>query len=418
MSSALRDFALSIVRRLQAANFEALFAGGCVRDERLGIEPSDYDVATSARPEQIRELFGRGRTIPIGESFGVMAVIDARRKLTIEVATFRRDAAYSDGRHPDAVAFSDAEHDAQRRDFTINGLFYDPVRDQTIDYVGGLRDLQTGWIRAIGTPRDRFSEDRLRMLRAVRFAVRFDFQIERQTHDAIFALAAGLSAVSRERIGNELRLMFAHPRRGRAFADLRSTGLWPHVWPAGGSERDEAVASATRGLQRLESPHFETAIALLIRTLRPGEGLAQTLRSNWKLSNAESAAIGWMAEHVEGLIRADQHAWSHVQPQLLHAWAAEGVALGEALSGGSPGLELCRQRLAWPADRLDPPRWVRGEDLAALGLPAGPRYAELLAAVRPGSDRWPGRQPRRSLAAVARKLARAGDAPSTPQPDA
>src|SRR3954453_14301403 len=173
-SGGQRAFALEIAQKLRAAGFEALWAGGCVRDELLGLTPKDYDVATSAKPDQIRDLFGRRRTLPIGASFGVITVLGPREAGQIEVATFRTDAAYSDGRHPDSVTFTTAEHDAERRDFTITGLFYDPVAEQVVDYVGGQEDLQAHILRAIGDPRLRLSEDNLRMLRAVRFAASFD----------------------------------------------------------------------------------------------------------------------------------------------------------------------------------------------------------------------------------------------------
>ena len=174
-----RRFALDVVRRLRGAGFEAYWAGGCVRDQLLGRTPKDYDVATNAMPEQVRQLFGRRRTLAIGAAFGVIAVIGPKPAGTVEVTTFRRDAAYSDGRHPDSVAFSSPEEDASRRDFTINGLFYDPVEDRVIDYVGGQADLAAGRIRAIGNARDRFAEDKLRMLRAVRFAATFAFHARR-----------------------------------------------------------------------------------------------------------------------------------------------------------------------------------------------------------------------------------------------
>src|SRR6476469_5731386 len=161
-----REFALEIAKTLRAAGFEALWAGGCVRDELLGLTPKDYDVATSAKPDQIRDLFGRRRTLPIGASFGVITVLGPRDAGQIEVATFRTDATYSDGRHPDSVSFTTAERDAQRRDFTTNGLFYDPVTNQVVDYIGGQEDLKRGIIRAIGDPRLRLAEDKLRMLRA------------------------------------------------------------------------------------------------------------------------------------------------------------------------------------------------------------------------------------------------------------
>src|SRR3954453_23299768 len=159
-----RDFALEIAKKLRTAGFESLWAGGGVRDELLGLTPKDYDVATNATPDQIRALFGPRRTLPTGASFGVITVLGPREGGQIEVATFRTDAAYSDGRHPDNVSFTDAEHDARRRDFTINGLFYDPIAEKVVDYVNGEEDLKRRTIRAIGEPRLRLGEDKLRML--------------------------------------------------------------------------------------------------------------------------------------------------------------------------------------------------------------------------------------------------------------
>src|SRR3954454_14291586 len=159
--SSQRAFALEIAQKLRAAGFEALWAGGCVRDELLGLTPKDYDVATSATPDQIRDLFGHRRTLAIGASFGVITVLGPKAAGQVEVATFRTDAAYSDGRHPDSVSFTTAEHDAQRRDFTINGLFFDPISEQVVDYVGGQADLERRTIRAIGDPRSRIGEDKL-----------------------------------------------------------------------------------------------------------------------------------------------------------------------------------------------------------------------------------------------------------------
>ena len=170
----LRAAAVEVVRVLTQTGYVAYFAGGCVRDRLLGLEPADYDVATDARPEAVGRLFRRSQHV--GESFGVMLVSIMGHSL--QVATFRTEGVYSDGRHPDTVAFSDAIHDAQRRDFTVNGLFEDPLRGQIIDFVGGQADLKAGLVRAIGDPGARLREDRLRMLRAVRFAARFEFKIE------------------------------------------------------------------------------------------------------------------------------------------------------------------------------------------------------------------------------------------------
>src|SRR5436190_4202816 len=226
-----RAFALEIAQKLRGAGFEALWAGGCVRDELLGLVPKDYDVATSATPDQIRNLFGHRRTLPIGASFGVITVLGPREAGQIEVATFRTDAAYSDGRHPDAVTFTTAEHDAQRRDFTINGLFYDPIAEKVVDYVGGQNDLQARIVRAIGDPRSRLSEDKLRLLRAVRFAATFNFAIDSETLAAIQDMAPEINTVSPERIGMEIRRMLIDPNRAQALSLLLETKLLAHVLP-------------------------------------------------------------------------------------------------------------------------------------------------------------------------------------------
>ena len=212
-----REFAIDVVRRLQDAGYQALWAGGCVRDELLGLVPKDYDVATDARPEQVQQLFRR--TVAVGASFGVIEVLGPRQDgeyLAVEVATFRSDVSYSDGRHPDAVVFSSPREDALRRDFTINGMFFDPLKGELIDYVGGQADLAARVLRAIGQAEQRFNEDKLRLLRGVRVAARFDFTIEQATASAYSrGIAADLPVVSAERIANELRQILVHPRRVR-----------------------------------------------------------------------------------------------------------------------------------------------------------------------------------------------------------
>jgi tRNA nucleotidyltransferase/poly(A) polymerase len=193
--------------------------------------PKDYDVATDAVPDRIREIFGRKKTLAMGAAFGVITVLGGKRAGQIDVATFRRDAAYSDGRHPDAVSFADPEQDAQRRDFTINGLFYDPLDSRVIDFVGGQEDLQAGLVRAIGDPNARIAEDKLRMLRAVRFASRFGFLLERGTAQAIEQHAGELVIVSAERVAAELRMILTHDSRQRGVEMLAKTGLLEVVLP-------------------------------------------------------------------------------------------------------------------------------------------------------------------------------------------
>ena len=225
------EFAEWIVRELQGAGHQALFAGGCVRDQLLGQTPKDYDVATSATPDQVRAIFGPRRTIPVGAAFGVITVIGNKTTGNVEVATFRSDGKYSDGRHPDQVTFSDPEHDAQRRDFTINGLFYDPVCGEVRDYVGGQADLQLRIVRAIRNPRERFEEDHLRMLRAIRFATVLNFQLDGDTRAAIQGLAEAIRTVSGERIAAEMRRLLESPHRGRGLELLRDSGLMAVLLP-------------------------------------------------------------------------------------------------------------------------------------------------------------------------------------------
>jgi len=227
-----RDRAIQIVKQLQAAGHSALWAGGCVRDALLKKEPKDYDVATSATPDQVQQLFGHKSTLAIGKSFGVITVLGPKSAGPIEVATFRRDGGYSDGRRPDSVEFTDAREDALRRDFTVNGMFFDPIEEQVIDYVGGKDDLIAKQIRAIGDPDARIEEDKLRMLRAVRFATTYDFAIEENTLKAIQKQASQISAVSPERIGVELRKMLGHANKASAFLLLVETNLWPEISPA------------------------------------------------------------------------------------------------------------------------------------------------------------------------------------------
>src|SRR5688572_21466071 len=215
-----RQDALAVVRRLRDAGHVAYFAGGCVRDQLLGLDPKDYDVATDAPPDRVRQLFSN--TQAVGAAFGVILV--RHRKSQIEVATFRTDGKYVDGRRPEGVVFTTAEEDAKRRDFTINGMFYDPVEERVIDYVGGQADLKHKLLRAIGNPDERFEEDHLRMLRAVRFAARFDLAVEPATGDAIKRHADHLPRISPERIAEELRWMLGDPSRRRA---------WPLLWELG-----------------------------------------------------------------------------------------------------------------------------------------------------------------------------------------
>ena len=225
--NSLRPGAVDIVERLHRAGHQAFWVGGCVRDFLLGREPQDYDIATSARPEQVEQLFKR--VMAVGKKFGVLVVPEGGHQF--QVATFRAEADYQDGRHPDRVTFANAEADAQRRDFTVNGLFYDPVAEKIHDWVGGEKDLRAKIIRTIGVPEERFAEDHLRLLRAVRFAAQLNFEIEPQTLAAIQRLASRIERISAERIRDELIKLFQPPHAARGLALLLQCGLLPGVLP-------------------------------------------------------------------------------------------------------------------------------------------------------------------------------------------
>jgi len=237
----LKDFSLSILQTLRQKGFQAYLVGGCVRDLLLGREPKDYDVATNASPQQVMEIFPE--TYAVGAQFGVV-LVPAPDSLTsqasatlskshaVEVATFRSDIGYSDGRHPDEVRFSQQpQEDVARRDFTINGMMLDPVSGEVLDFVGGRADLEARIIRSIGDPRLRFAEDKLRMLRAIRFAARFEYAIDPATFAAIQNMSGEIVVVSRERVRDELTRMLTEGHGRRAFQLLDESGLLVHVLP-------------------------------------------------------------------------------------------------------------------------------------------------------------------------------------------
>ncbi len=227
MIASMESLARRTVTRLRDAGHEAYFAGGCVRDYLLGLEAHDFDIATSAKPEEVQKIFSR--TVPVGAQFGVILVLEGGCEF--QVATFRADGAYLDGRRPSEVVFTSAEGDALRRDFTVNGLFYDPVAGEVIDFVGGRDDLKARVIRAIGCAVDRFAEDKLRVLRGVRFAASLDFEIESGTWEAIRAGASAIGQVSAERIREELCKILLSPRRVRGFDLLDASGLLGEILP-------------------------------------------------------------------------------------------------------------------------------------------------------------------------------------------
>lgn len=381
-ADAQRRFAQEVVEKLRAAGHEALWAGGSVRDQLLGQTPKDYDVATSALPEQVRGVFGRRRTIPVGAAFGVITVLGPRAAGQIEVATFRTDAGYSDGRRPDAVRFTDAEHDAGRRDFTINGLFFDPVDQRVIDYVGGERDLRERRVRAIGDPDERIEEDKLRMLRAVRFAAALGFAIDDDTRAAIERHAPQIEVVSPERIGAEVARMLTHASRATALGELQATGLLPHVLPETAALSGDQFARRCGVLDRLESPSLPLALAAVLpREATPpaGSRLARRLR----LTSADAKRTDWILDNAPLVAAAHEAPWPKVQRVLAHPGAADAVALREAeLGGPDQATRFCREKLALPHETLDPPPLVTGRDLTSAGVAPGPGMGRLLERIR------------------------------------
>ena len=393
--AAARDFAGHVVARLRQAGYEAYWAGGCVRDEILGRTPVDYDVATAARPDAVRDLFGRRRTLAVGAAFGVITVLGPRGAGQVEVATFRADAAYTDGRHPAGVSFCSAREDALRRDFTINGLFLDPVSGAVHDFVGGRADLAAGIVRAIGVPTLRFGEDHLRMLRAVRFAAFFGFMIEAETRAALERMAHLVAGVSPERVAAELRGMVSRPGRRRALELLAETGLarevLAEVAPGPGlpAARRDAWAAATAVVDALDEPDLPLAVAALAD--RVGPAAIPALAGRLRLATREAKKAAWLhtaVAEIGGLSAAAlaSRPWSSLQPLVAHEHAAALADLlrsRAACGAGDPAAAAWfTARSARPLAEIDPPPLVSGDDLLAAGLSAGRELGAALARVR------------------------------------
>ncbi len=372
-----REFATEIVRKLRAGGFLACFAGGCVRDLLLNRPAKDYDVATSARPDEVRTLFGKRKTLAVGESFGVIIVVGPKAVGTVEVATFRTDLEYTGGRRPEGVLFCSPEEDAQRRDFTINGMFYDPIDSRVMDYVGGEADLAAGVVRAIRDPLARMTEDKLRMLRAVRFAATLEFALDPATADAVRQLADQLPVVSAERIAQELRKILVDPHRQRAMQLCAELGLLQVILPE--------VQTLPGPLSRLNSPGFELAFAALLIEVpvSPVAGICRRL----KLSNEERDRIVWLIQQKDALLTAPDLSLSALKRLLAHPYHRDLIALTHArlLSTSAdlhPVLFVEEFLRSTRADLINPPPLITGNDLIHLGIRPGPRFRELLELVR------------------------------------
>jgi poly(A) polymerase len=351
---------------------------------------------TSAQPDEVQRVFGRRKTLAIGASFGVITVLGPKGAGQIDVATFRREAGYSDGRHPDSVTFTNAEQDALRRDFTINGLFFDPVENRVIDYIGGQEDLRLGIVRAIGDPAERIAEDKLRMLRAVRFAARFDFAIEPGTLAAIQQHAHELVIVSAERIAAEMRRIITHPSRARGvllaqIARLlevmlpESAALSPDDLWSPESAADTPWRRTLHILHRLERPTFAVALAALLREI-PEPEIARRVFERWKLSTDELEGTSLALASEPTLREARQVPWPRLQRLLIAPRIDELLTYGQAVAfvidRDTANIDFCREKLTLPTAKLNPPPLLTGDDLKQLGIPPGPAYRTILEAVR------------------------------------
>lgn len=369
---------MEIVRVLRGAGHQALLAGGCVRDLLRGRTPKDYDVATDAPPERVCRLFRKTREV--GASFGVVLV--AGRGEWVEVATFRADGPYVDGRRPSTVHFTDARTDALRRDFTINGMFLDPIARVVHDYVGGRSDLAARLVRAIGDPTARFDEDYLRLLRAVRFAASMDFEIERRTFDAVREGAAKLARVAAERVRDELERILSDPHRARGFRLLSETGLLPFLWPQA-TWSDAAVHASHALLAELPTDAgFESGMAALLldRSAAEIDRICRALTC----SNEQRESILWIVAHHAELDDPASASLSTLKKLMAHRSFEALLSLVQArfrVAGGEhdPRSAALAERISRiDPESVQPPPLVTGADLQARGVPAGPIYKRVL----------------------------------------
>lgn len=442
----MKTSATIIVKQLREAGHNALFAGGCVRDLVRGVEPHDYDIATNATPAEVQRLFPK--TMAVGAQFGVVLVIEGDQQF--EVATFRSDATYIDGRHPTAVHFGSAEEDAQRRDFTVNGLFYDPIAEKIIDYVGGRADIERKVIRAIGDAHRRFSEDKLRLLRCVRLAANLQYDIEPATFAAVKELSPQIAVVSAERIRDELIKTFTRPHAGRGLQLLADSGLLREVLPE---------VAAMQGVEQPPEFHPEGDVFVHVKMMldllppNPGEVLAFAVllhdvgkpptfeRAPDRIRFNEHDRVG--AEMAEIILRRLRFSneqidrivvcvREHMRFQHVQQMRPSKVKRFLQWETFSDELELHRidclsshkfldnynfmktKAAELPPEVVKPKPLLTGHDLLALGLTPGPQVGRILAEVEELQleERLQSRE--EALAYARRRLAGAadGDSPS------
>ncbi|MBN1943208.1 MAG: CCA tRNA nucleotidyltransferase [Phycisphaerae bacterium] len=378
--------AVWVVRRLRAAGYQALLAGGCVRDMLLGVRPDDYDVATNAEPPQVHKLFRR--SLMVGAKFGVVVVLHRDRRHVdrmIEVATFRRDSTYTDGRRPDAVRFSSPQEDAARRDFTINGMFFDPISEELIDYVGGQADLQTGVVRTIGDPNKRFAEDYLRLLRAVRFASRLAFRLHPAAANALDAHAGKITQISGERIYDELTKMFSHPSSVAALDAMKKHHLLQHILPELFEPNDEAYLAARQRVGRLPCPDDELLnFGALLMDLP--EGVLGRIARRWGASNQRKEALQWFHRRRDAWRQAAETPLCEFKRLMAREewpWLRVLWKVREKIETNSQqqALRIARRAGGVATEQVAPSPFITGDDLISLGLPPGRDMGQMLRAL-------------------------------------
>jgi poly(A) polymerase len=406
---AARDKAISIVQALRRNGYDAYFAGGSVRDMLLGKAPQDYDIATGARPEDVRRIFPD--TIPVGAQFGVILVlIDGQ---PFEVASFRHDGPYLDGRRPSEVRYGSLEEDVRRRDFTINGMVYDPLADRIIDLVEGRRDLAERRVRAIGDPAQRFQEDRLRMLRAVRFAASLDFVVDVPTFAAIRELATTITDIAWERIGDEITRILTEGRARRGFELLDESGLlkillpeidalkgtWqsPDYHPEG-----DVFIHTMLLLSHLDAPSESLAYGCLLHDVakpicfrregdratfyghtEKGAEMAEEILKRLKRGRALWERVSYLVRHHLRLVQAPNMRLSTLKRFLREDGIEELLELAriDALSsnGDLRYYNFCMERMGeLQHEEIRPAPLLRGGDLIDLGFTPGPLFADIL----------------------------------------
>jgi poly(A) polymerase len=373
------DLAVEIVRRLRDQGHTAYLVGGCVRDMVMKIEPSDYDIATSATPETVMRIFPH--TEAIGAQFGVILVV--HRGHPFEVATFRSDEAYVDGRRPTGVVFTDAQTDVLRRDFTINGLLYDPLEDRVLDFVSGVEDIRNRVVRAIGDPHSRFAEDKLRMLRAIRFAARFEYSIDPATWEALAAMAAQIVQVSAERISAELQRILTEGHASLGFQLLQNSGLLPQILPE--VQWNAHLERSLKALDAPEPPPFQVSgdFGLGVLLHEVPERDVRSIAFRLKLSRSEMQhviALNSIRKRV-GELRAlplsGQKRFFRQDRVQDYLELARICAVADNREPAEYNFAADLQR-RWQREEIWPAPLLSGEDLIAMGFVPGPLFKEIL----------------------------------------